>query len=140
MTQEGRFGYSPDSGEFQIRDHKAYWEDGHITDMDVGVFRWIPITTPRERYADWTDAQRLEAQKQAYAARQQLQRQLGKDSQVEIPDSALYRLDTDQLEIIVEALWTFASQSRDLCADDYNGHLAKISALVDHMKAGGEAP
>jgi hypothetical protein len=140
MTQEGRFGYSPDSGEFQIRDHKAYWEDGDITDMDVGVFRWIPITTPRERYADWTDAQRLEAQKKAYAERQQLQRELNADSQVHIQDSALYCLNDEQRKLIVDALESLVVHECECGSDNWHQIRDRVERLVAYLEAGGEAP
>jgi hypothetical protein len=56
--QDG-FGFSPDGGEFEIRNNTACWEDGDITEnFNTAWVRWIPATNGKEHYADWTDDKR----------------------------------------------------------------------------------
>lgn len=68
------YGFSPDSGEFQIRENKAYWEDGDITDFATQwAIRWMPISKTREAYADWSDEHRVQVCSEWVARRQQWQ-------------------------------------------------------------------
>jgi hypothetical protein len=128
------FGYSPDSGEFQIKDNKAYWEDGDITDMSVGVFRWVPITKAREHYADWTDEQRAAA-KAAYAekARQY------EEEQAKMPATTIISLDDEQLQLIMSSLQSWSAHLNMLPGDHLETQ-AKISQLVQYLGTGGEMP
>ena len=52
------FGFSPASGDFEIKDNKAYWADGDITDFATQwCFRWMRVADG-VHYSEWSDEQR----------------------------------------------------------------------------------
>jgi hypothetical protein len=55
-------------------------------------------------------------------------------------DTMVMCLHAEEVGIVIDALWAYAEQSRHLCADDYTGHLRKITRLEAYIQAGSEAP
>ena len=58
-------GWSPDGGSFWVRDHKAYWATGEITDLSqTGMAFRVGSSgdSKGEDYSKWTDEQRAKAE------------------------------------------------------------------------------
>jgi hypothetical protein len=104
MPIQDGFGFSPDGGEFEIRNNTAYWEDGDITEnFNTAWVRWMPATNGKEHYADWTDEKRAAVKAE-------------RDGKHQAADAALkgvhYVILTEDLPVVSEGPSFYRSQRR----------------------------
>jgi hypothetical protein len=100
VSVEGTFGFSPDGGEFEIRDNTAYWADGDITEHFNQAFtRWMSSTSGVEHYADWSDEKRA-AVKAEYAEK----RRQYEEARNRMPSVVTMTFEECEVDVIAAAL------------------------------------
>lgn len=57
-TLEDGHYFSPDLGDFVVRNDVAYFEDGDVLDLEEGLMLRCMPTEPGEDYSKWTDEKR----------------------------------------------------------------------------------
>ena len=90
------FGYSPDNGYFEIKDNKAYLEDGDITNFEINSpFRWMRCNTGK-KYSEWSKEEREFVIEEF--AKKRMEYKINKIREMDVI------LNNKQLEIIIKAL------------------------------------
>ena len=125
MMRADGFGWSPDSGSFEVKDNTIYWEDGDITEnADKAIFREMPAKAG-ERYSEWSDEKRSMV-KAKYSAKRAIE-----EKKMIPQDIKTYRLDDEQVELIIEALGTHAqilTKNWMVVTDD-------VDRLINHLQS-----
>jgi len=134
MKRPDGFGYSPDSGRFEIKNNTIYWEDGDITEnADTAFFRSMPAEAG-ELYSEWTDDYRAAVKAEYAANRATVQQDLQQQ------DNKTYQLDSEAIELIIEALGTYVAPMRERSLANCGMIAYEADRLIEYLKSGGEAP
>ena len=119
------FGWSPDGGSFEIKNNMIYWENGDITEnAGTTLFRSMPAKAG-ELYSEWSDEKRA-AVKAKYAVKRAIE-----EKKMIPQDIKTYRLNDEQVELIIESLGTYAQ----VCTKNWMVVTDDIDRLINHLQS-----